>query len=114
MNPSQTGAGRINIEPRAPPTAVETVCAHRAFISTSRGWSLERTKEPQSPGHAGRSSGNKKATWMTVRDFPQSHSLPLPTWRNTLTVSGASFIHVTGLSMLLTSVKPFKIRCCST
>lgn len=41
LNPtdeSQSGwSWRINIEPRAPPTAVETVCAPRALISTSRG-----------------------------------------------------------------------------
>lgn len=39
---------------------------------------------------------------------------PSLTLRNTLTVSGASFTHVTGLSMLLTSMKLFKRRCCST
>jgi len=78
MSLSEAVAGRINTEQRAPSTAVETACAHRAFIGASRGQSVERTKEPQSLGHGGRTGGNKKATWMTLRDSVRSRSLPRP------------------------------------
>lgn len=79
-SPNEAVAGRANREQRAPSTAVETVCAHKAFIGASRGLFVARTKEPQSLGHGARTGGNTKATWMTVRDFVRSRFLLPSLW----------------------------------
>lgn len=87
----------MNTEQRAPSAAVETVCALRAFISASGGYSGERTKESHSLGHGGRTGGNKNATWTTVRAFVRSRSLPLPCFEEYLNC----FRSLVDLKMLL-------------